>query len=166
MIALTPACQADTLATVQTNASKREPSLADVVERAFSARMRAARKAAGIAQTTLAEELGKRLGHKIDSTGIVRMEQRANNESGRAIRLGEAVAIASILGISLDEILQPSLEQQISAARGQLEQAETTAAAAERDRRLAAEHLQQLLDVLHANERPGENDATVQDGPD
>jgi hypothetical protein len=148
---------------MQTSSNKPQPTLADLVERAFSVRMRAARTEIRMAQTTLAHELDKRFGLKMDGTAITRIERRVNStEAPRPLRLGEAVAIASILEFSLTEILEPDLDRQISTARSRLERAQDAAAEAERNVQYATEHLHTLIQVAEENAR--ETGATIQDG--
>ncbi|HET9139560.1 hypothetical protein [Actinophytocola sp.] len=124
---------------------RRKPTLDEVAERSFGVAMRAARNRMRLSQTALAQELERRHGIRLDGTAITRIERRIHgNEGARAIRLGEAVAIASILELSLDELVEPGLDQQLRDARLRVEAAEAQAAAARQAAAQAREHLDQL----------------------
>lgn len=85
--------------------SQREPTYPEEVEQRFALEMRHARRERGLSQTALAKQL-ERFGINLDGTAITRMEKNANDllspppADARAIRLGEAAAIAGILGIT------------------------------------------------------------------
>lgn len=68
-------------------------------EKVFAARMRQARADAGISQAALARKLSK-YGIDLDATAITRIEKNADVPA-RSIRLGEAAAIAEVLGFDL-----------------------------------------------------------------
>jgi hypothetical protein len=124
---------------------RRKPTLDEVAERSFGVAMRAARNRMRLSQTALAHELERRHGIRLDGTAITRIERRIHgNEGARAIRLGEAVAIASILELSLDELVEPGLDQQLRDARLRVEAAEVQAAVAQQAAAQAREHLSQL----------------------
>lgn len=107
--------------------------------------MRAARNRLHLSQTALAAELVRRHGIKLDGTAITRIERRIHgNEGARAIRLGEAVAIASILELSLDDLVEPGLDQQLRDARSRVHAAKERADVAKRALREAHSHLEQL----------------------
>src|SRR5882672_10543323 len=107
--------------------------------------MRAARNRLRMSQTALAHELERRHGIKLDGTAITRIERRIHgNEGARAIRLGEAVAIASILELSLDGLVEPGLDQQLKDARLRAEAAEAHARAAREAAAEAREHVHAL----------------------
>jgi hypothetical protein len=132
----------------------QKPTLDEVAERAFGLAMRAARNRLRISQTALAHELERRHGIKLDGTAITRIERRIHgNEGARAIRLGEAVAIASILELSLDDLVEPGLDQQLRDARLRAQAAEAQA----RETRVAAEqaheHVRQLERVAEKHTR-------------
>ncbi len=123
----------------------RKPTLDEVAERSFGLAMRAARNRLHLSQTALAAELERRHGIKLDGTAITRIERRIHgNEGARAIRLGEAVAIASILELSLDDLVEPGMDQQLRDARLRLDAALTQAAAAQQSAAQARDHLEQL----------------------
>lgn len=112
---------------------QREPTVDALVERAFAAEMRRLREERGMSQTRLAKELDERYSIKIDGTAITRIERRVHDKAGaRAILLGEAVAIAGILGISIDDLTSPSMARQLKEARRRLEEFES-----QRDRAVA-----------------------------
>lgn len=116
MTTLTAARQAGTLQVVQ---DQREPTLDERTEGAFALEMRMARTERKLTQAALAQELELRFGIKLDATAITRMERRGSfrgHENARAIRLGEAVAIAEILELSLNDLLKPDLMMQIKTA--------------------------------------------------
>jgi uncharacterized protein HemX len=119
--------------------------LDEVAERSFGLAMRAARNRLRLSQTALAAELDRRHGIKLDGTAITRIERRIHgNEGARAIRLGEAVAIASILELSLDDLVEPGMDQQLRDARLRLDAALTQARAAQQAAAQARDHLEQL----------------------
>lgn len=90
---------------------QREPTVDVLVERAFAAEMLRLREERGMSQTRLAQELEQRYGIKIDGTAITRIERRVHDKAGaRALTLGEAVAIAGILGISIDGLTNPTMD--------------------------------------------------------
>jgi uncharacterized protein HemX len=123
----------------------RKPTLDEVAERSFGLAMRAARNRLRLSQTALAAELERRHGIRLDGTAITRIERRIHgNEGARAIRLGEAVAIASILELSLDDLVEPGMDQQLRDARLRLDAALTQAAAAQQAAAQARDHLDQL----------------------
>lgn len=91
-------------------------------EAIFARRVRQLREAAKIPQTKLAERLAER-GVKIDPTSITRIEKGT-----RGIRLDEAVAIADVLGVPLEETLLPgrSMIDQIRHLEGRISEQEAT----------------------------------------
>jgi chromosome segregation ATPase len=140
----------------------RKPTLDEVAERSFGLAMRAARNRLHLSQTALAAELERRHGIKLDGTAITRIERRIHgNEGARAIRLGEAVAIASILELSLDDLVEPGLDQQLRDARLRLDAAQVQAAAAQHAAAQAREHLEQLERMAEKHTRQVELEAEL-----
>lgn len=77
-------------------------------ERQFAVSLRQLREQQGISQAALAKKL-EWVGIQLDSTAITRIEKHADGSDGmRVIRLGEAVAIAHVLGVSLGQMLIPT----------------------------------------------------------
>jgi hypothetical protein len=132
---------------------RQEPTLDELAERSFGLAMRAARNRLHLSQTALAQELERRHRIKLDGTAITRIERRIHgNEGARVIRLGEAVAIASILGLSLDELVEPGLDQQLRDARLRVDAAERQVREAEllvAQARAHAEELERLAGQHH-----------------
>ena len=62
----------------------------------FARRVREERRATGMSQTGLAEQVSARLGTTIDGTAVTRIEKHV-----RAVKLDEAVAIAEVIGVPL-----------------------------------------------------------------
>lgn len=140
----------------------QKPTLDEVAERAFGHAMRAARKRLGLSQTALAHELERRHGIRLDGTAITRIERRIHgNEGARAIRLGEAVAIATILELSLDDLVEPGLDQQLRDARLRAQDAEAQARAARQVADQALEHVRQLERVAERHTRQAEMEAEL-----
>lgn len=100
--------------------------------------VRAAREARGWSQEVLAARLLKHTGVKLGQSGVVRLEK-----GHRPTRLNEAVDIARFLSIDLTPLLKTPTEEQISAARAELLDAE-----ARRD--AAAARLQGLFAAVGA----------------
>jgi transcriptional regulator with XRE-family HTH domain len=82
------------------------------VEAYFAQRMRDIRNLQGISQKVLADKVTERLGYAVDPTAVTRMEKNVGDlailrmeKGARMIRLGEAVAIAEVLGVPLSELL-------------------------------------------------------------
>jgi hypothetical protein len=139
-----------------------KPTLDELAERAFGLAMRAARNRQRISQTALAHELERRHGIKLDGTAITRIERRIHgNEGARAIRLGEAVAIASILELSLDDLVEPGLDQQLRDARLRAQAAEAQAREARATAEQAHEHVRQLERVAEKHTRQLELEAEL-----
>jgi len=114
--------------------------------------MRAARKRRAMSQAALAQELGRRFGIKMDGTAITRMERVVTGAEGaRAIRLGEAVAISAILDISLDDFIEPGLDEQIRDARKRFEMARDQTIYAEMEMAKARQHLADLENAAARN---------------
>ncbi|MFC3453980.1 helix-turn-helix domain-containing protein [Amycolatopsis speibonae] len=73
-------------------------------EKNFAIGMRDLRAKKGVSQVALATALVPH-GYSIDSTAITRMEHHADGRTdARTIRLGEAVAIAEVLGTTVDQM--------------------------------------------------------------
>lgn len=66
----------------------------------FSARLLELRRAAGLSQTELAGRVG------LDPTAITKIEKRS-----RSLRLNEAVALASALATTVDQLIRPTIER-------------------------------------------------------
>lgn len=98
--------------------------LTESTEATFSKRVREERESAGLSQTELARKLDGH-GLKLDPTAITRLER-----GSRAIRLGEAVAIAEVLGQPLPEMLRPRIESALAEAEWRAQQATIDAARA------------------------------------
>jgi transcriptional regulator with XRE-family HTH domain len=136
--------------------------LDELAERSFGLAMRAARNRLRMSQTALAHELERRHGIRLDGTAITRIERRIHgNEGARAIRLGEAVAIASILDLSLDGLVEPGLDQQLKDARLRAEAAEDHARTAHRAAAEAREHVQALERLAERHTRHLELEAEL-----
>jgi transcriptional regulator with XRE-family HTH domain len=73
-------------------------------EQTFAQRMRVLREELGVPQTHIAMVLKLTHGIKLDPSAITRIEK-----GSRALRLNEAVAIAKVLGQTVDEMLRPTL---------------------------------------------------------
>ena len=153
------ACQAVTLLNVQESA---KPPLDEIAERSFGLAMRAGRKRLRMSQTALAQELERRYGIRLDGTAITRIERRIHgNEGARAIRLGEAVAIAAILELSLDDLVAPGLDQQLRDARLRTEAADAQVRTARDAADLAHEHLRALEQAAARHTRQAELEAEL-----
>jgi transcriptional regulator with XRE-family HTH domain len=130
---------------------QREPTPrpeALLAEHLFAAAAREARRARNMSQTALAEALAQ-FGIELDATAITRIERRT-----RTIRLAEAVAIGSILGISLDALAAgPQLERRIRAAQSRVSQAEAELANATHHRDEARRDLEELHERLNRRDR-------------
>ena len=66
----------------------------------FARRLRAERERQGMSQVELARRIGSILGGNVDPTAITRIEQQT-----RAVRLDEAVAMATILEVPLSSLI-------------------------------------------------------------
>jgi hypothetical protein len=136
--------------------------LDELAERSFGLAMRAARNRLHLSQTALAQELERRHRIKLDGTAITRIERRIHgNEGARVIRLGEAVAIASILGLSLDELVEPGLDQQLRDARLRVEAAERQVREAELVAAQARAHAEELERLAGQHHRQVELEAEL-----
>lgn len=82
-------------------------------ESKFGLNVRDARKAQGISQRALAERLAE-VGLTIDASAITRLEK-----GSRAIRLGEALAIAEALSTDLEELLGPDPKRRMEMLRAE-----------------------------------------------
>lgn len=102
-------------------------------ESLFGAQVRAARQARGWSQKVLAAHLLEHAGVKLGQSGVVRLEN-----GRRPTRLNEAVDIAWFLSIDLTPLFETPTEEEISAARAELLDAEVR-------RDAAAARLQGLL---------------------
>lgn len=79
--------------------------VADISERRFGRRMRQERERAGLTRLQLSERI-RELGVDLHQSAVAKMEDR-DTAKPRAIRLAEAAAIASVLGISVSDMMAP-----------------------------------------------------------
>jgi transcriptional regulator with XRE-family HTH domain len=95
---------------MQTGSDRGVPS-GDAVGQLFGERAKAARTEAGMTQLQLQERLEAEFGINLDTSGITRIEAGT-----RQPRLGEAIAIAAILGLNLNDMTQtgPDLDYYMS----------------------------------------------------
>lgn len=111
------------------------------IEAMFAQRVREVREKVGMSQVVLALKLTTRLGTKVDDSAITRLEK-----GSRGIRLGEAVAIASALDMTVDEMLRPALPitEQIQNAERHAQLTEWRAAEAQGEHAAARARLERL----------------------
>ena len=79
----------------------------EITEERFAANLRMTREAVGVSQSRLADEMTAR-GWQWRQQTVTRVET-----GRRSVRLGEAKAVAEILGTSLDKLTQPTGEMRI-----------------------------------------------------
>ena len=122
-----------------------QPAFPDDAEQRFAANLRILRERQGVSQVKLAQEMAVR-GWPWRQQTVTRLEN-----GQRMIRFGEAIALASILGVSLDRFTRPVSEaievEKIRAASARLrESCEAVAAAVCHllDAQRTAERLQDL----------------------
>ena len=122
-----------------------QPAFPDDAEQRFAANLRILRERQGVSQVKLAQEMAAR-GWPWRQQTVTRLEN-----GQRMIRFGEAIALASILGVSLDRFTRPVSEaievEKIRAASARLrESCEAVAAAVCHllDAQRTAERLQTL----------------------
>ena len=122
-----------------------QPAFPDDAEQRFAANLRILRERQGVSQVKLAQEMAAR-GWPWRQQTVTRLEN-----GQRMIRFGEAIALASILGVSLDRFTRPVSEaievEKIRAASARLrESCEAVAAAVCHllDTQRTAERLQAL----------------------
>ena len=122
-----------------------QPAFPDDAEQRFAANLRILRERQGVSQVKLAQEMAAR-GWPWRQQTVTRLEN-----GQRMIRFGEAMALASILGVSLDRFTRPVSEaievEKIRAASARLrESCEAVAAAVCHllDAQRTAERLQAL----------------------
>jgi transcriptional regulator with XRE-family HTH domain len=122
-----------------------QPAFPDDAEQRFAANLRILRERQGVSQVKLAQEMAAR-GWPWRQQTVTRLEN-----GQRMIRFGEAIALASILGVSLDRFTRPVSEaievEKIRAASARLrESCEAVAAAVCHllDAQRTAERLQAL----------------------
>lgn len=123
----------------------------------FVHRLREIRRTAKISQAELADRVSSSLSYRIDSTAITRMER-----GDRVVRLDEAVAIADVLGVSLDEMLHEGGEvaAQLHQLQHELQQVEWQAADAKAEAaqaRASADAIRQQIAALEAEQRSGDS---------
>lgn len=118
--------------------------MADRYERTFSSRMRELRERNKLSQTALASMLVQ-YGVKIDGSAITRIEKNA-----RVIRLGEALAIARVLGVPLPQMLKaaPSLREELGEAQEQLKQARIALETTTANHAAAMDRVERLMELL------------------
>jgi transcriptional regulator with XRE-family HTH domain len=111
----------------------------DTSEEVFGRRMRQERERLAITQGGLANGLGE-LGMKLDPTAVTRIEK-----GDRGLRLNEALAIAQVLGCTLDYLLDPyptpSLDDEIERLVERLDEVDQRVHAAQTQ----AEHAQAMV---------------------
>jgi transcriptional regulator with XRE-family HTH domain len=114
-------------------------------ELTFARRMRELRESLGMPQTHVATTLKLIHGIKIDPTAITRIERGT-----RTLRLDEAVAIASVLDHTVDEMLRPALppEEQLLQAEQEIEPARWRAARAVAEYEVSQRRLERLRVAL------------------
>lgn len=120
------------------------------VERLFAQRMRELRKMRGLSQAEMADQMFTMCGIKLDDSAITRMEKNADGGTGaRVLRLGEALAIADVLGVNITEMLRPAapLEEQIAQARRSFMVATEKLTMAEQQRALAERKYRELMEL-------------------
>jgi transcriptional regulator with XRE-family HTH domain len=78
------------------------PDAQQLPEAIFAYRLRRLRELRGLTQTDITVLLRERAGIVIDSSGLARAERGERN-----IRLGEALALAELLGATVDEMAAP-----------------------------------------------------------
>ena len=122
-----------------------QPALPDDTEQRFAANLRLLRERQGISQVKLAQEMAAR-GWPWRQQTVTRLEN-----GQRMIRFGEAMTLASILGVPLNRFIRPVSEgievEKIRAARARLDEScEAVAAAVCRllEERSTAERLRVL----------------------
>lgn len=99
-------------------------------EAIFATRLREIRQIRGLSQQEIANRLAKFYGIRLDATAVTRIEKNAINDSeARMIRLTEAVAIANVIGVRLNDMLHAalSIEDELGQARLELEACEQQA---------------------------------------
>ena len=130
-----------------------QPAFPDEAERRFAANLRVLRERRGISQARLAQEMLAR-------QWPWRQQTVARLENGqRMLRFGEAIALASILGVSLDRFTRPVSEasevEKIRAASARLDES-CEAVAAAVCRLLDEQRTTQRLRVLNDQVRGGD----------
>ena len=130
-----------------------QPAFPDEAERRFAANLRVLRERRGISQARLAQEMLAR-------QWPWRQQTVARLENGqRMLRFGEAIALASILGVSLDRFTRPGSEviemEKIRAASARLRESYDAVAAAV-CRLLDEQRTAQRLRVLNDQVRGGD----------
>lgn len=75
----------------------------------FARRLREERERAGLSQAAMAERLSEALGSAVDASTVTRMEKNQ-----RSVKIDEAVAMASVLGVELADLVS---EEGAAAAR-------------------------------------------------
>ena len=130
-----------------------QPAFPDEAERRFAANLRVLRERRGISQARLAQEMLAR-------QWPWRQQTVARLENGqRMLRFGEAIALASILGVSLDRFTRPGSEviemEKIRAASARLRESYDAVAAAV-CRLVDEQRTAQRLPVLNDQVRGGD----------
>jgi transcriptional regulator with XRE-family HTH domain len=121
----------------------------------FAQRMRETRDDRHISQAALADKLESEFGITLDPSAITRIEQRRDERGSRAIRLGEAAAIAAALGVPLPDLLRPDsarLAERLAEAKGRAQQIDIAVKHAAHQRELAMREVEELEHQLAAEE--------------
>jgi transcriptional regulator with XRE-family HTH domain len=117
----------------------------------FASRLREERGRHGMSQATVAERLSNELGRVVHASAVALIEK-----GERSVRLDEAIAVARVLDVPLQDLLRPhpvDLVAEIEVLRDDLAVAETEryrlqADLARRDREIAA--IKDALEALQA----------------
>lgn len=143
---------------------QRKPTLDEQTEQMFASRMREVREDRKLSQAALAQKLASEYGITLDASAITRIEQRrqpfesmsaneqAKGSTGRAIRLGEAAAIAAALETTLDALLEPDhplLRQRLAMLGERVEQSKRAFQSAQHDYQTAQMQLARVQEELH-----------------
>lgn len=128
-------------------------------EQQFGARVRELREQREMTQAGLAQVLESR-GIRLDPSAIARLEK-----GQRSIRLDEAVAIGTVLDMTVDELLRPALppEEQIRQAAEYARRSEWRALAAVSEHDGAVERLHRLRE--RAGAEGGDDDGEHPEAP-
>lgn len=119
-----------------------EQSAESTPEDVFRVRLRKLREDMKISQTAIAN-MATLTGRKLDPTAVTKIEK-----GDRSIRLNEAIAIASALGRTLDEMLRPTkpIDRQLEEVDKAQEQARWRAAEALAEYRMLRDRAARLRD--------------------
>lgn len=137
------------------------------VERLFAQRMREFRRMRGLSQADMAEQMLTLCGIKLDDSAITRMEKNADGGAGaRVLRLGEALAIADVLGVDITEMLRPAapIEEQLELARQSYVVATDRATRAEQQRLRAERKFRELTERMEGEGLDGSTEDQTGEG--